>query len=545
MRLNKGKKTSLHNTGGNMKKESVRKEYIDRLNSHIGSFFDKDKVIDEKVLDDIVDVSANTKLEVMCIISRYGEIVDIKIGETENVSFEKLDAPRNRLCGYRLIHTHPNGNAKLSNMDFAALRQNKFDLICAIAVDKGMLDAQVGFFDGVNTSTLDIFDARFINKFGVLEKMLECEKRYIKNAEKLYSNDEEQERAVLVGVKIGNDKYFDNMEELENLAHTNHIEVVGKLSQNRQTPDTKYFIGEGKIEELQKIIQLQNANLVIFDNELSGSKTNALEKTLGVKVIDRSRLILDIFAGRAKTSEGKLQVELAQLQYSLPRLSGIAGSSGRFGSGGTGMRGPGETKLELDRRVIEKNIQKKKAELERVKNQRQMSRKERQKNSKIVIAIVGYTNSGKSTLLNLLTKADVYAKDELFATLDTTTRTWWIDDKIKEVLLVDTVGFISRLPHEFIDAFSSTLEETVQADLLLHVVDISNKNYNEQKDIVNKLLAKLGAKAPTITVYNKIDKVENIEKEDGAVYISAEKNVGIADLKKTIVNQLEMLNTKK
>lgn len=529
-----------------MNRDSIKKDYIDKLEKHIGKFYSKDKVIEEQLLGDIVDVTKDTGLEIACLISRYGEVLDIKIGSDDKVDFTKIESPRARLSGVRLIHTHPNASCTLSSLDWSALKQNKLDLICAISVDqRGNTSAQIGYFDGVETSTLDIFDARLINKFGVLEKMYDCEKRYIANFDKLFSNEKDVERAILVGVKVGNDKYFDNMAELESLAHTNHIEVVGKVSQNRDKPDPKYFVGEGKVDEIRELVQLKNANLVIFDNELSGSKTNALENALGVKVIDRSRLILDIFAGRAKSSEGKLQVELAQLQYSLPRLSGIAGSSGRFGSGGTGMRGPGETKLELDRRVIEKNIQKKKAELDKVKTQRELTRKQRQKNSKIVIAIVGYTNSGKSTLLNLLTKANVYAKDELFATLDTTTRTWWVNDNIREVLLVDTVGFISRLPHEFIDAFSSTLEETVQADLLLHVVDISNKNYVEQENVVNNLLKKLGANAPTIMVYNKIDKVKNLDRSNDAVYISATQNIGIDDLRCAIIKNVERLQNKK
>jgi len=262
-----------------------------------------------------------------------------------------------------------------------------------------------------------------------------------------------------------------------------------------------------------------------------------LSQFLNIKVIDRSMLILDIFAKRARTNEGKLQVELAQLKYSVNRLNAYQNNA-RFG-GGVGMRGPGETQLELNRRVIAENILKKKRDLENLKKQRQLNRNERVKNQKPLVAIVGYTNSGKSTLMNLLTKADVYAKNELFATLDTTTRNMFIDGK--QILLIDTVGFIKNLPTEFIEAFGSTLEESKFANLLLNVIDVSDTSYEEQQKVTLDTLKRIGANARVLTVYNKIDKLpKGTELPSGKdiVCISAEKNIGIENLKKTIIDML-------
>ena len=350
----------------------------------------------------------------------------------------------------------------------------------------------------------------------------------------MHSNEKERSKAILVGVEFNkNDDTLSSLEELANLAKTADIEVIDTVYQKKDKPDGKYLVGIGKLNDIKERVQLMNANLVIFDNELTGSKHTNLEDFLGVKVIDRSMLILDIFASRARTSEGKLQVELAQLKFSLPRLNALSNTHDRFG-GGVGMRGPGETKLELNRRIVEKNIIKIEKELKKVKNQRQISRDNRQKN-KTTVAIVGYTNSGKSTLLNLLTKANVYQKDELFATLDTTTRNLWLKDK-KEILLTDTVGFINKLPHEFIEAFNSTLEETIYADVLIHVVDISNKDYLKQKKVVEDLLKKLNVSSPIILVYNKIDKLkEKIEKEQNAIYISALTGEGVDALKSKLL----------
>ncbi|MGD9901341.1 MAG: GTPase HflX [Spirochaetales bacterium] len=354
---------------------------------------------------------------------------------------------------------------------------------------------------------------------------------------KTLSTQEEQDRAILVFVNFDNRQNFEmDYAELKSLTETMGAEVVGKLIQNRQKPDPAFVIGKGKVEELKALIKELDATLVIFDTALVGSRINNLEEELEVRVIDRSILILDIFAARASSREGKLQVELAQLKYSLPRLTSLQSSEGRFG-GGVGMRGPGETKLELSKRVIEKRILDYEKDIEKIKENREINRNKRKTDRKKTVAIVGYTNAGKSTLMNIITKANVLAKDMLFATLDTTTRNVYLEYG-KEILLIDTVGFVSKLPHEFIEAFSATLEEAVYADILLHIVDVSNPLYREQAKVVLEVLKNLGIKnTPIITVYNKVDKAPDfvMPDEPNSVSISALKNEGIDELKQKII----------
>lgn len=327
------------------------------------------------------------------------------------------------------------------------------------------------------------------------------------------------------------------MSELKSLIKANDIEVVGSLVQNIKQPDLSYLIGVGKLEELKKIVDENNATLVVFQNELTGSKINNLEEYLGCKVIDRTMLILDIFAQRAKSSEGKLQVELAQLKYTLPRLKGLNNSANRYGGSGVGMRGPGETKLELDRRKIENQIYVKQKELKALKENRDLRRKQRLETNQKTVALVGYTNSGKSTLMNTITKSDVLAKDMLFATLDTTTRKVYLNEKLT-ILLTDTVGFVSDLNHELIDAFNSTLEESLSADLLINVVDISDPECQKKEQITLEVLQELGVNLDkVITIYNKIDKLHLLQPDK--LCISAKNNVNIDKLKETIINYFE------
>ena len=358
-----------------------------------------------------------------------------------------------------------------------------------------------------------------------------------RNETKTLSTEAEHEKAVLVLVSFDTKRSIEmDLAELKSLAEAIELETVGIITQNLKKPDGAYLIGSGKLQDVKQMVEETGATVVIFDNELAGSKIANLEEELNVRVIDRSMLILDIFALRAKSNEGQLQAELAQLKYSLPRLASLQGTEGRFG-GGVGMRGPGETKLELSRRVIEKKIEYKEKELKKLKENRDLLRSKRLLSTKKTVAIVGYTNSGKSTLMNLITKADVLAKDMLFATLDTTIRSVWLEQD-KEILLVDTVGFVSKLPHEFIEAFSATLEESVHSDILLHIIDAANPMYKEQEQIVLKVLANLGIKnTPIIKVYNKMDKVPNFERieAEDTVYISALKNEGIDELKQKIM----------
>jgi GTP-binding protein HflX len=341
----------------------------------------------------------------------------------------------------------------------------------------------------------------------------------------------EVEKAFLMGVIFNNkDDVIYSLNELERLAESAGLVVVGKDYQLVRTVTPATLIGSGKVLELKEQIIQSGANVVIFDYELSNSQIKNLTDILEVKVLDRIGLILDIFALRATSLESKLQVELAQLKYSLPRLSSLVGTSGKFGAGGVGMRGPGETKLELDRRVVENKIVKLERELLKVKEQRLLKRKQRRVGNKKNVAIVGYTNAGKSTLLNVISKAGVYADDKLFATLDTTSRSVWLSPDL-QIILTDTVGFISKLPHTLIDAFASTLEETLEADLILHLVDATNKNYEKQIEVVNDTLKKIGAEnIPQIIVYNKSDILEKFMKKktnnNGIINIDDFKNKG-------------------
>lgn len=346
---------------------------------------------------------------------------------------------------------------------------------------------------------------------------------------------EVKKKAVLVGADFcGLQKIEESLYELKGLADTAEIEVVGFLSQPLKEITAATYIGSGKVEELKELVSSTGADLVIFDEQLIGSQIRNLEDETGVKVIDRAMLILDIFATRAKTSEGKLQVELAQLKYSLPRINAYSGSAGRFGSGGVGMRGPGESKIELNKRFIKEKILALTKETEKLSSQRELLRRSRNKNQTKLVSIVGYTNAGKSTLLNLMSKSDVYADDKLFATLDTTTRKIFLDYN-KQFLLTDTVGFISKLPHEFIEAFKATLEEAAQSDLIILLVDSSDRQYEKHIEVAHDVLAKIGAgDIPVITVFNKSDKCENFVVPEGALSISAKKNEGIDELRNKI-----------
>lgn len=322
------------------------------------------------------------------------------------------------------------------------------------------------------------------------------------------------EKAILVGLNADcfspeETATDETLDELEALLETAGGTCAAKMLQNRHTPDPHSFIGEGKAEELKTLLETTEANMVIFDNDLSPSQIRALEDITGVTVLDRSALILDIFAQRAKTAEGRLQVELAQYQYLLPKLSGMGRSMSRLG-GGIGTRGPGETKLETDRRHIRERIDRLKAELAEVRKTRAVQRERRMKNAIPVVALVGYTNAGKSTLLNQLTDAGIPANDRLFDTLDTTTRRLHVSDHL-DVLLSDTVGFIAKLPHHLVEAFKATLEELQYADLLLHVIDASDPQREAHIAVVDRLIDQLAKPGvPVIRCYNKVDLLDDM-----------------------------------
>ncbi len=358
-----------------------------------------------------------------------------------------------------------------------------------------------------------------------------------------------KERAVLAGLSAASMDEHErstevSMEELAALVETAGGESVAIVMQSRPSPDPRSFIGDGKVRELKELIEANDCDLAVFDNELSPSQMRVLGEELGVKVLDRSGLILDIFAQRARTREGQLQVELAQYKYLLPRLTGmwshLVRQTASGGSSPIGTRGPGETQLETDRRHIRRKIQKLEEELAAVRKVRSTQRRKREKNAMPVVALVGYTNAGKSTLLNCLTGSDIPANDRLFDTLDTTTRRLRIDET-QEVLLSDTVGFIRKLPTHLIEAFKATLEELSYADVLLHVIDISNPEWVEQARVVDRLILQLGAQAtPCIRVYNKCDAYIGILPHgEDVVCISAKSGEGAAELVEKLSKMLD------
>ncbi|ADH60770.1 GTP-binding proten HflX [Thermoanaerobacter mathranii subsp. mathranii str. A3] len=351
------------------------------------------------------------------------------------------------------------------------------------------------------------------------------------------NRNEKIERAILVGI-ISTVKDEESMEELKELTLTAGVEVIGVVTQKRDTIHKAHYIGKGKLEELKFFVENQEADLIIVNDELTGTQIKNMEDFLNVKVIDRTNLILDIFAKRARSKEGMLQVELAQLKYRLPRLVGMGGQLSRLG-GGIGTRGPGETKLEADRRHIQNRIKAIEKKLEEIKRHRDLQRSRRKKNQVPVVAIVGYTNAGKSTLLNALTKAEVYVEDKLFATLDPTARRLILPSG-REVILIDTVGFIRKLPHDLVEAFKSTLEEVKYADLLLHVIDVTSPDMEEKIKVVERVLSDLGAiNIPKINVFNKIDLLEVVLKgNEREVYISAKNKIGFDNLLEAIEREI-------
>lgn len=362
-----------------------------------------------------------------------------------------------------------------------------------------------------------------------------------KNISKTYDTKQEEEKVVLIGVDNEKDimSIEASLDELEELVYTAGATVVGKMVQKREGIHKAHYFGKGKIEELKAFVDEIGANGVVCDDELTASQMRNMEKMLNVKIMNRTLIILDIFAKRASSAEGKVQVELAQLKYKLTHLTGQGTSLSRLG-GGIGTRGPGEKKLETDRRNIADRIAELNKELKQIEKHRQVLREKRIKNNMPIVAFVGYTNAGKSTLLNTVTNSNVLAMDKLFATLDTTTRKIELNSG-REYLFTDTVGFIQKLPHNLVKAFRATLEETKYADILVHVVDASNKAREEQMQVVYKTLKDLDClNKPIITVFNKIDK-ENIEKplpkDDFAMHIleiSAKNNLGLDNMLNTI-----------
>ncbi len=545
---------------GNLK--GIRNSVIEELKTFYDIKVESGQLLSAELALKMADVTEFINREISVYINRSGQVVSVAVGDNETVELPNVEGRRksSRLNGIRCVHTHPNGNASLSGIDISALKSNRFDAMIAIGVvspDYSQSTVSFGMIVGTDDN-----EQYLVENYGPIS-MPETENIYFPNlintVERILDRQssgttlaQSAERAILVGMEYNGMfnctgwSIEDSVEELKQLADTAGAEVVAKFIQKRAKPDPAFFIGKGKVQELALFVQQENIDLCIFDDELSPAQQRNIEQAMGIRVLDRTALILDIFAQRAHTNEGKLQVELAQLQYTLPRIMGKGLSLSRLG-GGIGTRGPGETKLEVDRRRIRDRIAYIKDCISKVKNVRNLHRAGRSKSQVATVSLVGYTNAGKSTLLNTLTNSNIYAKDQLFATLDPTMRQLNLPDK-QQVILTDTVGFIQRLPHQLVAAFQSTLEEVVESDVLLHVIDVSHELYKEQSNAVYHVLEEIGAKDKTIiTVYNKIDKLDpesnlakRLEQEENSVCISAKAGINLDRLLQLISENLNL-----
>ena len=526
-------------------KEGIRDSVLAQLETLYDLDFSSEVFAPAELLDVLAAFTCAINREISIYVSRSGAILDITIGGLNSVELKDIHLRRNvrRLSMVRCIHTHPGGNPQLSDVDISSLRSMHFDAMAAVGAKDGHpTGIQAAFLGeivgGINKVYLtDIVPVKKIPQRAWMDAIERADSEVMIGAST--STQEEKERAYLVGLDSER-----SLEELARLADTAGAVVVGAMLQKKTRPDTATYIGSGKAEELSLDCQAKDADIVIFDDELTGVQTRNLEDVLrGMKVLDRTTLILDIFAQRAQSREGRLQVELAQMAYQLPRLMGHGVSMSRLG-GGIGTRGPGETRLEMDRRRIRRRMSDLRREIKELEEQRSLRRARREKNKVPVVALVGYTNAGKSTLLNALSDANVLAEDKLFATLDPIVRTVKLPSG-GEFLLVDTVGFISKLPHALVDAFRSTLEEALLADILLIVSDGASEEMHHQHQVVLEVLASLGASdKPVIDVINKVDLMEAPPQWPGAIAISAKTGAGMEELLAEIKRQIRGVQKK-
>lgn len=542
------------NINGNI--QSLKDSILKEIEALYDIETDKSEFLPRELAFKLAQLTWKINREIAVYISRKGSILDISLGDSSTVSLPQFEGRKDesRLSGVRCIHTHPNGDGRLSSVDINSLIKLRLDSMVAIGVEEGAITE---IYAGIPCKHGDAafnhaqvygpYDVEG-NQLDFLFEVIAENDRSSENT--LYVNEAGEERAILVGLEVSPGKLVNGksegerlLEELEELADTAGATVVYKVLQKRPVKDSAYFIGRGKAEEISLIRQALNANLIIFDDELSGAQVRNIEGLAGTKVIDRTTLILDIFAQRARSREGKLQVELAQLKYRLPRLIGLGSQLSRLG-GGIGTRGPGEKKLEVDRRHIRRRIGALEEELDGIRKRRGLIREGRRNNEIPTAALVGYTNAGKSTLMNRLCKAEVFAEDKLFATLDPTARKLELPDG-RNIMLIDTVGFIRKLPHDLVDAFKSTLEEAVFADILIHVADVSSEEAETQIQVVNDILTGLGVSdKPSLMVLNKADQADEdfriplaVAGED-VVEVSALTGQGIQELTQYLAGML-------
>ena len=522
-----------HNVQGNT--EGVRDAMLARLDSLYSYELEEGAFLPRELMKELAACSCALNREIAVYVTRDGEVVHVAIGTDSDVELTDFRLRRNtsRLSCVRCVHTHPDGDGRLSDVDLSALKIFRYDAMTAVGVKDGEPVAVQTAFLGENAEVIltpvvrwyRLPEQEWLDQIGESDRLV--------GREATEENEGGCEKAVLMGIES-----TESLEELARLAETAGAEVVGSFLQKRDKPDTAMYIGKGRAEELARECQALEADLCIFDEELTGVQARNLEEVLGIKVIDRTTLILDIFARRASSAEGKLQVELAQLQYRSARLIGQGLVLSRL-AGGIGTRGPGESKLEMNRRRIRSRMTDLGRRLDELEKQRRLRRKSRERNDIPVVALVGYTNAGKSTLLNALTGSDVYVQDQLFATLDAVSRRMTTAENT-EYLLTDTVGFIRKLPHTLVSAFRSTLEEAVLADVLVIVSDGSSREMFSQHDTVEEVLAELGAtEQKRIEVINKCDLSDPDPVFPGAILISAKTGEGLEELKAKIAETLQ------
>lgn len=531
--------------------EGIKDYVLEGLKTLYDIKVEKSKLFSSEIINQIADVSFKINREINVAVDRKGKVIEVSIGDSSTVQLPILNTSEKKLSGVRIIHTHPSGYSNLSSVDISALIKLKLDAVIAVGItEEGINGVHVGFCNIVNGvlgyEQVGALSVEQAEEYNFLER-IETVEQELRKKEVVES---EEEIAILVGIDTK-----ESLDELAELARACNIAVIDKLLQKKSRPDSMFFIGSGKAKSLSLLQQVKGANLLIFDEELSGLQLKNLELITGCKVIDRTTLILEIFARRAKTREAKIQVELAQLKYRSQRLIGLGSIMSRTG-GGIGTKGPGEKKLEIDRRRIRENIHDLKEELEKIRKNRGVQREKREESGIPKISLAGYTNAGKSTLRNTIVdlypgdnatkKENVFAENLLFATLDTTTRSIILPDK-RLASLTDTVGFVRKLPHDLVEAFKSTLEEVIFSDVIVHVVDSSSETVREQIKAVEEVLAELGVgDKPTILALNKLDitseeeilKLQEEYKKYPIVAISAFKNINLESLLEMLCKML-------